>query len=207
MPDLHTEIEYKFEADAVDIKTFLLWAFSKCPTQYETDTCPDVYYVRGKDSIRHRWTGGYAGELTVKRRTSKKDLTSREEIDLFFDTVKTTIGDVGKFLCATGWERAFTLFKDAVHVFAFDAPKGGRVFVSIYEVEKFNEKTRKYSGRRRFIEVEIEKGSSYDEFESKAILDTWKSYVQLELGVQEPMNKSLFEIYSGKATRLKSSAT
>lgn len=207
MPNLHTEIEYKFSADSVDVCQFLDWAWSRSPVFYETDSCPDVYYVRGKDSVRHRWSNHTAGELTVKRRTSKGSLTEREEIDLFFDTGKTSIHDVNCFLLATGWERLFTLFKSNVHVFAFEIEEGVRLFLSIYSVEKYSEKKQSYSDVYQFIEVEVEKGSSLDSKASKKALDTWKRDLKASFKLAGPLNASLFEIFSGRPTKTKTSAT
>lgn len=200
MPDAQTEIEYKFVADHVSVPEFLRWAISKGPVTYDSSSCPDVYYVRGTDSIRHRWNSR-AGELTVKQRRSKRSTFQRVEIDLHFDDHKTSVNDVTAFLVATGWKRLFTLFKDGVHCFEFSLPEGGKVFLSIYAVEKFNEKTRKNDMRRQFVEIEVEKGSKHDLATSRRILDAWKLELQNTFRLANPINVSLYEIYSGRRAK------
>ena len=112
----HRELELKFEADTVDLEVFKKWCFGLEPEEYLHTGGPDVYYSQGPNVLRHRNNGEGAGELTVKRRTSRKTTTDREEIDLRF-AAHVTVEDVEKFLQATGWKPMFTVIKDC-HMFA-----------------------------------------------------------------------------------------
>jgi len=173
------------------------WCMVRGPMRYERETVPDVYYTQGDNVVRHRLLWDGAGELTVKRRRSRKETTNREEIDLTF-TDKVRASDVTAFLGATGWKRVLSLFKDDVHIFWFDLPKGGQVNVAFYAVERLNYRTQKRDRRMQFIEVEVEKGSRYNEKESRAIFEEWRSAIDEAFPLGSPMTLSLFEIYTGR---------
>jgi adenylate cyclase class IV len=199
--DAHTELELKFEASGVDRDEFLKWAISRDPSSLITVGCPDVYYVQGKSVLRHRWSEG-AGELTTKRRRSHNSTTNREEIDVYFDPAKTTTQDVTSLLLATGWKRSLTLLKDHVYVFFYDLPGGGSVSLSLYGVERLNYKTQKLTDLKTFMEIEVEKGGPLDLASSKQILEKWRRELTEKFGLKSPVNRSLYEIYTGKKYRM-----
>lgn len=190
----HREREIKLAADAVEVHRFNQWCFDQSPSQYLHVTGPDTYYTQGKNVLRHRQPGqGGPGELTVKRRTSKKSTKDRVEIDLRFDP-RTTIDDVTRFLAATGWEPCFTVIKDC-HIFWFDETKPG-VEAVLYDVRCVFP-NGKESKSRRFAEFEIHKA---DSSHPKAIttLKDWECVARDQFDFGETMTESLYEIYSGK---------
>lgn len=196
MPDTHSEIEIKFVADDVDMGLFNRWCMRKKPVRYEHVFGPDVYYVQGHNTVRHRWNIGTAGELTVKRRKSAGDVTDRVEIDLSFGPT-TNINDVTQFLLATGWKRTFTLMKEA-HIFWYDDPVP--MTLVIYEAGKLANTGAgtKVVEERRFIECEIEKGSSLSPETSREELLKLERELKDVFGVGQRSKLSLYEIYSGK---------
>lgn len=194
MPDKHTELEYKVEADEVDNSAFIKWVMTKEPTRYEHIYGPDLYYHQGDHVIRHRWSGG-PGELTVKRRKSADNTFDREEIDLHFAD-DTNLNDITSFLQATGWKREFTIFKDA-HIFWFER-NGITISVVIYEAGRLHEQSGDVIERAKFIEVEVEKGSNISNEHSQSILDEWLTMIRNRFPIGKPVNFSLYELYSGK---------
>lgn len=197
MPDAHSELELKFAADHVVPKDFLRWCIEHNPSRYQAEAVPDIYYAQGPSVIRHRWLPGGAGELTVKQRKSRTSISNRVEIDLRFAD-GFTVNDVTAFLQHTGWKKEFTLFKDEVHMFWFDLSGGGQVNVSLYTVERLNERSGKCVDTKTFLEIEVEKGSKYTVNSSLAILDDWRVKVQKAFNLKDPMTLSLWEIYSGR---------
>ncbi len=195
MSDLYSEIEFKWDAEDLDPKTFLHLAMSYAPTDYCLTSCPDIYYVQGKNVVRHRWSGG-AGELTTKRRKSTASITDRAEVDLKFGP-DHSVKDVTEFLRISGWKRLFTLFKDQCHVFFFEE-KDAKVTLAYYGVERLNERTQKCEGLRHFVEVEIEKGSKLSDRDAMALLQKWRTRLEKTLCLGAPLKQSLFEIYSNR---------
>lgn len=201
MSDRHSEVEYKFPAEKVAVDKFVKWAMYEGPQYYKRILSPDLYYVNGDNTIRHRWCDkGGAGELTVKRRKDKKLTTDRVEIDLFFNH-KTTREDVTEFLKQTGWTRAFTIVKEA-HIFEF-MDCGARVSVVIYDCWKIEDNGTVEGSQKRFIEIEAAKGTSATLEADKAILEKWRKEIERRFPeVGAPSNKSLYELYSGKKYRI-----
>lgn len=202
MADRHTEIEIKMSAEQVDTQAFLNWCVGRGPKDYTYVSTPDVYYERGENVCRHRMSGNTrgdsvrgAGELTVKQRKSDKSTVNRVEVDLkFADEVQCD--DVKAFLEATGWTRAFSIMKDC-HIFFFEKT-GVEVSVVLYEAARIEPKNGKLVNRRRFLEVEVEKGSKCNTEEARKILADWQRDIKRLFTVGDPVNESLYEIYSGK---------
>jgi adenylate cyclase class IV len=189
----HRELEVKLDAQGILIDDFKEWAFRLIPSKYLHVVGPDTYYTQGKSVLRHRQNGEGAGELTVKRRTSKKSTRDRLEIDLRFDS-STTQDDVTRFLLATGWEQKFTVIKDC-HIFWYEDTKPG-VEVVLYDVRCVLP-SGKETDSRRFIEVEIHKADSLMP-NALTTLKDWEASVREVWSGLETMTESLYEIYSGK---------
>jgi adenylate cyclase class IV len=189
----HRELEVKLAADGMNIKAFKDWCFDRDPSKYLHVTGPDVYYTQGKNVLRHRQPGqGGPGELTVKRRTSKKSTRDRLEIDLKFADI-VNIEDVGRFLTATGWKQKFTVIKDC-HIFWFEdrVPGVEAVLYSVRCVLPNGKETRE----RAFVEFEIHKTDSHHP-RALTTLKDWENSVRKTFDLGEPLNESLYEIYSG----------
>lgn len=195
MPSPHSELEHKFAADHVSYDKFKSWAIKQGPFRYNSRSCPDIYYEQGDNTVRHRWSGG-GGELTVKLRKSQESITDRVEVDLHLGGA-TSVNDVTAFLQASGWKRAFTLFKDQIHCFWYEVPEG-TVSVAIYGVEKLDEATQRCVDARRFIEVEIEKDSQMSDEKAALLLSKWRRLLSRVFRLGPPLNVSLYEMYSGR---------
>ncbi len=191
--DRHSEIELKFDADHVDPRDFAVWCQRQEPATYCMTAVPDVYYVQGKNVVRHRWSEG-AGELTCKQRKSASQITDRVEVDLSFGD-KISTADVTAFLQTSGWKRLFTLLKDRCQTFYWEED-GIKVCVALYGVERLNEHTQKCEGLRHFLEVEVLKGSNCTDEYAREVLSDWGTHLIEEFGLEKPLNLSLFEIYS-----------
>lgn len=189
----HRELEIKLDADEVQVEQFKQWCFGRSPSKYLHVIGPDTYYVQGKNVLRHRQNGEGAGELTVKRRTSKKSTKDRLEIDLRFDQ-GTSQDDVTRFLVATGWAPQFTVIKDC-HIFWFEDRKPG-VEVVLYDVRCIYV-SGKETSPRRFAEVEIHKADS-NSSRALSTLKEWERDARAVFSFGETQSESLFEIYSGK---------
>lgn len=187
----HSELERKFGADHVSPIQFHLWCEKHHPVGHKDTKYPDVYYRRGTSVIRHRKLPKNGGELTVKQRKNATDSTDRLEIDLKF-AEGITHEDVAAFVKATGWEEVLELDKHFSEVYWF-AHLGAEVAVSLYKVED------KATGEtRQMLEVEIEKGAPVTQEEALRLLGIWCGVIAEDLGLAEPLNDSLYEIFTGQ---------
>ncbi len=201
MPNTETEIEYKFDAKHVTVEDLTEWAKNTRYARYLEVEAPDHYYGReGSDHVvRHRLLGG-AGELTVKTRKSIDSTVERQEIDLRF-AQDITVQEVDHFLTATGWQREFTINKHA-HIWWFEQPKHViPVSLALYDSWK-ESKNGKKTQPRRFLEVEIEKGTPVSDQQARKALDVWKQTLQDRFILGEPMSLSLYELYSSRKYRV-----
>ena len=189
----HNEIEAKMAAEGVAFDVFKRYIMETYEVErYEVVAgTPDVYYESGANVVRHRINPG-RHELTVKRRTSTGSTRDRLEVDLHFGK-KTNPEDVGAFLRAVSFEEAFTICKEAHIFWARLSPQLQATFV-IYDVWRAEEPGK----RRRFIEVEAEKGSPCTPETAKRHVRRCVSNLQGRFKLAEPLNDSLYELYSGK---------
>lgn len=199
---IYSEIEAKFDAREVSEVAFMRYAMERGPTSYRLVTGPDVYYEQGPNVLRHRLRSGTEGlgEITVKKRRANDSIMDRLEINLRFEK-NTSPNEVEAFLQATGWTKAFTLMKSA-QIFNYDY---GPVHVSVvrYEVGQVLD-TGEVVKFRHFIEVEVEGTSKLTEREKSLHLLSWCANLRGALGLSEPLNQSLYEIYSGKRYQMES---
>lgn len=198
MINQHNEIEAKLAADEVAVGVFCKFIFSLLPNRYECITGPDTYYRQGENVVRHREKlNCKTHELTVKRRKSNESTRDREEIDLYFSD-KSAVKDVQAFLAATGFEKEFKLVKTA-HIFWLNW-NGVELSIVIYDV--WREENGKKEMERRYIEVEAEKGSEATVAFAKKTVNEWVHILRSNYSLREPLNESLYEIYSGKRYQL-----
>lgn len=195
----YSEMEFKWSADNVTAKAFRRWCNRLHPERYDKGSFPDVFYVQGENVVRHRWDKG-PGQLTVKQRRSLDSMVDRVEVDLDLAPHMTHL-DVTKFLTVSGWKRQMTLFKNFVETFWIEDPlEKVVVIVALYEVEKLDERTHKRVGTRRFMEVECDKDSALSNEQARTVLDRWKEKLTTKFDLGKPLNRSLYEIYSGHKT-------
>jgi adenylate cyclase class IV len=190
----HDEIEAKLAADKIDLQIFKSFVWSTAEVEKFLHVIgPDRYYESGVNVVRHRQDrqdGRH--ELTVKRRKSDISTRDRVEIDLHFGK-KTQPNDVDAFLRAVGFSHVFTLIKEA-HIFWLRVSPNLILTCVLYDVWREDEPTY----RRRFIEIEAEKGSDVSPETAKKHVRRWVNMLNNEFDLGEPLNDSLYEIYSGK---------
>jgi len=184
---LYVEIEQKYKADHMNWDKFVQLVCSMGPVKQLRILGPDTYYLLGKEVLRWRFSKEKS-ELTVKNRCSSKSTFVRKEVDLNIEenSPKTIIA----FLKVLKCKKLFRIYKDC-HIFWFDR-KEGKVSIVIYDVKCKGKK------RKRFIEIEADKGQNYDA--SKKLVRIWEK--RLKLKIWQRINRSLYEIYSGKIMRV-----
>lgn len=190
----HNEIEVKFQADHVDVRDFKRYFNDDLEASVKHVIGPDTYWSKDEDVVRHRIDSERGSEITVKRRKSLSSTKDREEIDLpFGPNSKVTPDDIDAWLRALHFTELFSLTKEAWIVTTKLTPNVNGCFV-IYEVWLSETPNQK----RRFIEIEIEKGSNITVETAKRHLNTWAQKLQSQFKLQDPLNQSLYEIYSGR---------
>lgn len=198
----HNEIEAKLlvgtagDGYKVDVDAFKLYVNTNYEVlRYEVVGGVDDYYESGLNVVRHRKdrTAGHR-ELTVKKRKSAGSIRDRLEVDLYFSP-KTTDDDVDAFLRATGFTHVFTLAKQA-HIFWVRLSPRLNASIVIYDVQVEGEPAT----NKRFVELEAEKGSTISVDRAKRYINEGVTKLRAAFTqVDEPLNESLYEIYSGKA--------
>jgi hypothetical protein len=191
------EIECKFKADHISWEDFeKLISKGKIGTFNITDKQLfngfDDYYGLGESVIRHRY-GGASNQLTVKLRKSKTSILNRIEQDLNFSK-ETTKKDVSNFLIYSGYRLNFSLKKHAI-VLWLENKDNIHFTIVLYEVFALHNPTKKM----RFLEIEVEKTNNLTQRAAELELGVLKRLVKKTVGVKKAMNKSLYEIFSGKS--------
>jgi hypothetical protein len=206
---LNREFELKFRAPDVTSRQFVRWAANFAfMSGYKHVVSNDVYYRQGQNTLRFRENEKKVGsELTVKLRTSKKSTMNRIEIDLPLS--KRVDDDTAKaFLEATGWKPELELEKSSyivrLHNYSTpwdDAPPVA--VLALYAVKPI--KPVRAALEDWFLEVEIEKESiesTKSGFKTaERYLGWWESVLKTEFNLGKPLNKSLYEIYTGNKYR------
>lgn len=191
------EIEIKLLAENVNVNKFIKWCKEKGAVEYRYANGIDVYYKQGDNIIRHRHKGPKGGELAIKLRKTNLNIKDRHEIEMHLSN-DTTIPSIDKFLKNSGFEKVFELYKTA-HIFLFKRPKYS-ISIVVYNVGK---KTKKgIKGRKKFMELEIEKGSKITPNTAKKNLDIWLKELKKDFDLSTPLNLSLYELYSNSLYRI-----
>jgi adenylate cyclase class IV len=189
----HDEIEAKMCADGTSFDDFKAFVMNKTVERYDHIVGPDLYYESGVNVVRHRQDRkDNRHELTVKKRKSDGSTRDRMEVDLHFGK-KTVPADVDAFLRGIGFTHVMTLVKEA-HIFWVRLSPNLIATYVIYDVWRDEDPETK----SRFIEVEAEKGSDVTVDTAKRHLRTAVTEIRGRFKVPEPLNESLWEIYSGK---------
>lgn len=199
----HEEIEAKLEADNVNRDNFESWIWGRYKVmRLFRGGGPDTYYENAAGAVvRHRVAGDRnRHELTVKKRQSEVSTRSRVEVDLHFGK-RTQPESVEAFLEATGYERRLQLMQDATVFWIQEIGVRGAVplAVSIYDVWKVKAPIK---SRRRFIEIEAEKGADTLRSIALSAVEEVVAIVRHEFGLGEPLNQSLWELYTGSMYQL-----
>lgn len=158
---------------------------------------PDYYYESGENVLRHRVDRVDHHELTVKCRKSTTSTRDRLEVDLHF-APKTTPADVQKLLGAIGFKKVINLVKDA-RIYWVQFTKSLAVTFVLYDSWLTYEDGTEIPGTtKRFIEIEAEKGSNVSHDTAKRYIRNLVEQLREKFKLGEPLNESLWEIYSGK---------
>lgn len=191
--DKLVELEAKFEVPHLTTMRVAEWAETIEPS-------PDVLHVVGVDTfysgngivLRHRRASpengshGGAPALTYKCRRRPGDIRDRIEIDLFLDeSVKEET--VAAFVEVMGLKEHFTILKESqIYHYCLE---NCTIVMALYDVI--------HMGKiRRFLEIEIDKESGISDEKAAELLQGWIDNAQVALGVGDPLNQSLYEMYA-----------
>lgn len=147
----------------------------------------DVYYVKGDEFLRHRFSThkkDKRSELTYKSKTGDNNNIIRKEINLRVDN--NTKDTVKEFANCLGFEYDFRIGK-YVHIYKFD-----EVTLPYYTVIDENGK------RDTFIEIEVNEDKIHNltEDECWEIIKKYEGLLApLGITAQKRLRKSLFEMY------------
>lgn len=195
----YSEIENKYDGSAVEIKDFDSWAKSLKPFSCKHVVGHDSYYRQGRNVVRHRYNGSNYNALTVKCRKSRDSIQDRVEVDLFVDG---GVEDAEAFLATSGFNKEFTIWKDA---YIYHVDDGGvEVSLVIYDIKVMDGyPTKKFLGKTlRYIEVEVEKSSHVSVPSAKRVLSRWDKALKSKFGVKSALKSSLYEIFSARRYKI-----
>ena len=176
--EANMEIEYKFWAGDVTKQQFQAILESHIGRQYEpmyVCSCDDYYTNQSEDSFLRYRKGGTKTELTLKQKRDGNVV--RKEINL--DMTPNEDSSVVEFLTLSGYETAFSVFKEA-WIWHFDDCD-----VSYYTL----------SDGRSVVELEAVEYSSTEE--GVSIIDDWSHALACRKLQKE--SRSLFEIFTEEA--------
>lgn len=176
--EANMEIEYKFWAGNVTKQDFHSLLENAIGSQYEpvyVCSCDDYYINDIQDSFLRYRKGGLGKELTLKQK--REGNVVRKEINL--DTTSNDDSSIVEFLLLSGYEKAFSVFKEAW----------------IWEFEDCDVSYYVLSDGRAVVELEA---TIYDTQEQGiAIIDEWADKLKCSELVRE--SRSLFEIFTQEA--------
>ena len=185
-----TELEFKLDADTVSIARYMQWCAALLPKSFECVQGRDAYYEDGHGHVvRHRTpvAGEGTHELTIQGLRGRNSI-NRSEVDLT-QVVHPQL--VGAFMTSLGFRLKRTLEKKS-WIFRFG--EDPEVVVALYDA--------KCEGRpatRRFLEVEVAKGSDVSTESARAELDRWLANVRADFGPLKRLDQSLYQLFGGRA--------
>ncbi len=196
--DKRSEVEAKFDAPYVTLDSIFAWLGGEHSLlSYKKVGGWDRYYKQGSYFLRHRCDGTRkTSVLTVKIRKSQESIQDRHEVDMPISS-EVSSDDVTAFLEMTGWKPHFEIQKMS---YIFHIKGGSHVAcIALYDVWSDDDMTPGDKVPvRRFLEVEIEKDSACTQEQANILLEDWVVEIRNELGLKEPLNSSLFELYAPK---------
>lgn len=181
-----SELEYKYKADNIDLCDFLELV-SSLPIVHKKDVSSwDHYYTNGVEDEFIRYRESTEPELTIKRKVSRTNNWERVEVDLPMDSGRIDTNTVSKFVELLGYSNKKSIYKTC---FIYWLEYINFVYYIVYD--------KNMTEKGRFIEVEFNKHKLKDNAEK---VDSQLKYGQdiltkLQLGHQNRLKKSLFEIY------------
>ncbi len=191
--DKHSEMEVKFRADGVTVEDVNAIFDMVDVSSYKKVGGYDRYYTQGDNIVRHRCDGlKKTSILTVKSRKQAESITDRHEIDMPIG-LNVPEEDVTAFLAMTGWKLDFEIYKMS-YIWHLHS-ENYSVCIALYDVWP-----EKAVLGQRYLEVEIEKDSVCTDEQGLEYLAEWQEVFQFSLDLDNPLNKSLYELYSPKMT-------
>lgn len=195
------ELEYKYDAHKVDLKTFES-LMKRLRSKFEDKAIVkkigswDTYYTNPQGEFLRFRQNPHKPELTYKKKTSAKNNQNRIEINL-----PLAIGETknlkkemehleavaSAFVQYQGYTENFKIYKDCVIYFFGDL---NFVYYIVYD-EKMKE-------RRRFIEIEFSEEAAFEKTEQEILqaLDRCEQMLSpLGLTKRNRLRKSLFETF------------
>ena len=194
-----TEIEFKFAADHITFNEFSrFFVNNDSSKEFKDYQGLDDYYDSPDGSvIRHRWNKqNTVNEVTVKMRRTHSSIVNRIEqnIDLIPDCKQK---DFEKFLELISFKKVFSLYKKAVIVWI--DYKEVEFTVSLYNVKDI----KKQKSSRTFFEIEVESSNNLSDVKAENILYEFTETLKDQFKLKQPLNLSLYEIYSNKMYKVK----
>lgn len=189
-----TEVEYKYQPKNLKRHVFLARCRALSPRQRLVVSGPDTYYGSRSGHILRWRHSADKDELTTKYRTDPRNSLVRREtdIDVSGNSVKTII----RHIQSIGFKKLFRIYKDC-HIFWY-RDRRGAVSVVYYTVRSKNQPDSD------FVEIEVEKNQYMSIDDAKDLVVQWEK--ALGLSPQHRINKTLYEIYSGRKTPVLSSS-
>jgi adenylate cyclase class IV len=196
-----TELEAKFEVPHLTVGRFKAFAADLCHPHLCLNLAGiDTFFSGQGIVLRYRRSApgeplGGQSALTYKCRQSPGNIRDRYEFDLFLDDERVSEETVRAFVKVMKLEEHFTIKKES-WIYCqevLDSDYGGdyKVILALYDVL--------HDGKiSRYLEVEIDKDGTVSDANARIILDSYIANLQRVLGVGEPLNKSLYELFSPK---------
>ena len=180
------EIEYKYEAKNINIKTFDTFVKALNPSNVITVSSFDEYYksdIGSVDFIRYRYNDS-SKELTIKKKTIDSNNTNRLEINL--NLAETNDMKIQTFIGLIGYEFKFKIYKTS-HIYEFD-----NVIVAYYIV--YDENMIECG---RFLELEASEHYSFrDEQHAIGAINNFEKLLEnFGITYRHRLKKSLFEMF------------
>jgi predicted adenylyl cyclase CyaB len=199
--DIYSEKELKYSTTKSD-NTFhaqtLNWVIHDCGqiSSFKEASGYDYFYKLNKATLRLRIQNDHSRvELTYKARKSKKSISDRTEINVLLQN--TEAAHAKNLIEALGGKEVLKIWKRSL-IYHLSIPFGKQyheVCLAMYTVYT-NSKDEQKLGQ--FLEVEIENTQKLSDKEAMVFLDKLKWDLECFFNVTNPLNKSLFEMYSKK---------
>jgi adenylate cyclase class IV len=188
----NSELELKWAADHLTSAIFVDRMSAYTPAEPRVLVGTDYYYRRGEAVLRYRRDDDGSVELTTKQRKSDDSIRDRVEVNVRLDP-RTETETVEALLRAVGFKNDVALAKRS-HVYRLEVGGGATAVIAFYVVDKVGANIPP----RAFIEVEIEQDDNVPQAQAEALLDLFRDAFTFRFMLKEPLNESLYEMYSGR---------
>ncbi|MDE2425599.1 MAG: hypothetical protein KGO96_06795 [Elusimicrobia bacterium] len=193
----NSEVELKFDASHLTLRTFQR-LIKKLKTNDFLDCIAsnlvegwDDYYEQNGNIVRHRYDKFDYNQLTVKLLKDKSIIDRIEKnISIRYENPE----DVSDFLELLGFKKSLKIYKTS-DIYYFQEKS------IIFSVVFYTIKCKGFADKQ-FIEIEVEKDDKIPIKNALEFLSEIKKPIMELFKLKEPINKSLYEIYTGKKYKL-----